>query len=306
MPSLRDENCGVRKLLQGPEYVGRFAPTPSGPLHFGSLLTAVASYLEARVKGGQWKLRIDDLDAPRVAPGAADEILQTLERHGLCWDGAIYYQSAVTDQYDAAIETLVRQSLCFDCACSRKDLAGHLIYPGTCRHRPPRSCADAAIRVRVPPTEYAFEDGLGGRFAQRLSDDVGDFVIVRRDRIVGYQLAVVVDDGAMRVTDVVRGADLIDNTPRQLFLIERLGLETPRYAHVPVIAERSGVKLSKHTLATAVDNRFPAQNLRSVLDLLGHEPPMIGTVNGLLDWAIAHWRLAAVPRGTTLESWRSI
>ena len=306
MRSLRGENCQVRKLHRGPEYVGRFAPTPSGPLHFGSLLTAVASYLEARVRGGEWKLRIDDLDAPRVAPGAVDEILRTLERHGLCWDGEIYYQSAVTDQYDAAIETLIRQALCFDCTCSRKDLAGHLTYPGTCRHRPARSCADAAIRVRVPPTEYAFEDGLGGHFAHRLFEDVGDFVIVRRDRIVGYQLAVVVDDDAMCVTDVVRGADLIDNTPRQLFLIECLGLEAPSYTHVPVIVERSGVKLSKHTLATAIDNRFPVQNLRSVLDLLGQEPPMIGTVNGLLDWAIAHWQLSAVPCGATLESWQSI
>ena len=286
--------------------MGRFAPTPSGPLHFGSLLTAVASYLEARAKGGKWKLRIDDLDAPRVAPGAVDEILRTLERHGLCWDGGIHYQSAATDHYEAAVETLIRQDLCFDCTCSRKDLAGHSTYPGTCRHRPARSCAGAAIRVRVPPTEYAFEDGVGGHFAHRLSEDVGDFVIVRRDRIVGYQLAVVVDDDAMRVTDVVRGADLIDNTPRQLFLIECLGLEAPRYTHVPVIAERSGVKLSKHTLATAVDNRFPAQNLRSVLDLLGQEPPMIGTVNDLLDWAIPNWQLSAVPCGATLESWQSI
>ncbi len=287
-------------------YVGRFAPTPSGPLHFGSLLTAVASYMEARVNGGEWKLRIDDLDAPRVAPGAVDEILRTLERHGLCWDGEIYYQSAATDHYESAIETLVGQSLCFDCTCARKDLHRHIIYPGTCRHRPARMCANAAIRVRVPPTEYAFEDGLVGHFAHRLSEDIGDFVIVRRDRIVGYQLAVVVDDDAMCVTDVVRGADLIDNTPRQLFLIERVGLKTPRYTHVPVIAERSGAKLSKHTLATAVDNRFPAQNLRSVLDLLGQNPPTLTTVNALLDWAVAHWQLSAVPCGATLETWQGI
>ncbi len=294
------------KALAVGHYVGRFAPTPSGPLHFGSLLTAVASYMEARANAGEWKLRIDDLDAPRIAPGAVDEILRTLERHGLCWDGAINYQSTVTDRYEAAIETLIRQALCFDCTCTRKDLRGHVVYPGTCRHRPARMCANAAIRVRVPPTEYAFEDGLGGHFAQRLSEDVGDFVIVRRDRIVGYQLAVVVDDDAMCVTDVVRGADLIDNTPRQLFLIERLGLQAPRYTHVPVIAERSGAKLSKHTLATAVDNRFPAQNLRSVLELLGQDPPMLGTVSTLLDWAVAHWRLSAVPCGATLETWQSI
>ena len=286
--------------------MGRFAPTPSGPLHFGSLLTAVASYLEARSNEGVWKLRIDDLDTPRVAPGAVDEILRTLERHGLNWDGEIYYQSAVADHYQAAIDALVGQALCFDCTCSRKDLRGHGVYPGTCRHQPPGSCDDAALRVRVPPTEYAFQDGLAGRFAQRLPEHVGDFVIVRRDGIVGYQLAVVVDDAAMGVTDVVRGADLIDNTPRQMFLIERLGFRAPRYIHLPVIAERSGVKLSKHTLATAVDNRFAAHNLRSVLDLLGQDPPTLRTVNDLLQWAAAHWRLSRLPHGPTLETWRSI
>lgn len=291
---------------QGPRHVGRFAPTPSGPLHFGSLLTAVASYLEARSIRGIWKLRIDDLDAPRIAPGAVDEILRTLERHGLCWDGEIYYQSRSADRYEAALETLVGQDLCFDCTCSRRDLRGHAVYPGTCRHRPARLCMNAAIRIRVPPVEYGFEDGLGGHFAHDLFEHVGDFVIFRRDRIVGYQLAVVVDDDAMGVTDVVRGADLFDNTPRQLFLIERLGLETPSYVHVPVITERSGVKLSKHTLATAIDNRFPAQNLRSVLELLGQDPPMLSTVDDLLDWAVSHWRLSAVPRGPALETWKSI
>ena len=289
-----------------PRYVGRFAPTPSGPLHFGSLLTAVASYLEARVHKGEWKLRIDDLDVPRVAPGAVDEILRTLERHGLGWDGEICYQSDFTDRYEAAIETLIAQALCFDCTCSRRDLRDHATYPGTCRHRSARTCADAAIRIRVPETEYAFEDGLSGHFGHRLSEAVGDFVIVRRDRIVGYQLAVVVDDDAMDVTDIVRGADLIDNTPRQLFLMEHLGLKTPHYLHVPVIAERSGAKLSKHTLATALDNRFAAQNLRSVLDLLGQDPPTLTDVHGLLNWAVTHWRRSAVPRGAALQTWLSI
>ena len=290
----------------GTRYVGRFAPTPSGPLHFGSLLTAVASYLEARRIEGKWKLRIDDLDAPRIVPGAVDDILRTLERHGLCWDGEIYYQSTATDRHEAAIKTLVDQALCFDCTCSRRDLRDHVVYPGTCRHRPARRRPDAAVRIRVPSIEFGFEDGLGGHFAHDLCENVGDFVIVRRDGVVGYQLAVVVDDDAMGVTDVVRGADLFDNTPRQLFLIERLGLTAPRYVHVPVIAERSGVKLSKHTSATAIDNRFPVQNLRSVLELLGQEPPMLATVDAILDWAASHWRLSAVPRGAALETWQSI
>ena len=291
---------------RGPRYVGRFAPTPSGPLHFGSLLTATASFMESRANGGEWKLRIDDLDAPRVVPGAVDEILRTLETHGLDRDGEIYYQSTATEHHEAAIEALIGQTLCFDCTCTRKDLQGHSAYPGTCRHQPARTHANAAIRIRVPPAEYGFTDGLAGRFAHRLSEDVGDFIIVRRDRIVGYQLAVVVDDDAMGVTDVVRGADLIDNTPRQLFLIERLGLRAPRYVHVPVITERGGNKLSKHTLATAVDNRFPAQNLRWVLDLLGQDPPMLATVRDLLDWGVANWRLSAVPRGPSLATWQSI
>ena len=291
---------------EGLRYVGRFAPTPSGPLHFGSLLTAVASYLEARCIEGEWKLRIDDLDAPRVEPGAIDEILRTLECHGLCWDGGIYYQSAVTDRYETAIETLIGQALCFDCTCSRRDLRNHVVYPGTCRHRPARRADNVAIRIRVPPIEFEFEDRLGGYFAHNLAEEVGDFVVVRRDGIVGYQLAVVVDDDAMGVTDVVRGSDLFDNTPRQLFLIERLGFAAPQYTHVPVITERSGVKLSKHTLATAIDNRFPAQNVRTVLDLLGQDPPMLATVDALLDWATSHWRLSAAPRGATLETWQSI
>ena len=291
---------------QGPGYVGRFAPTPSGPLHFGSLLTAVASYLDARFNLGEWKLRIDDLDAPRIVPGAVDEILRTLERHGLRWDGGIHFQSNDADRHEAAIQALIDQGLCFDCTCTRKELRDYLVYPGTCRHRSAQTCKNAAVRIRVPSTEFAFEDRLGGHFAQCLSEDVGDFTIVRRDRIVGYQLAVVVDDDAMDVTDVVRGADLLDNTPRQLFLIERLGLSAPRYAHVPVIAERSGVKLSKHTLATAIDNRFPEQNLRSVLDLLGQDPPMFTKADALLDWAVTNWRLSRVPRGGTLETWQSI
>lgn len=262
--------------------------------------------MEARANGGEWKLRIDDLDAPRVVPGAVDEILRTLEAHGLGWDGEIYFQSAAAERHEAAIETLIGQSLCFDCTCTRKDLKGRVAYPGTCRHRPARTCANAAIRIRVPRAEYGFDDGLAGRFAHRLSEDVGDFIIVRRDRIVGYQLAVVVDDDAVGVTDVVRGADLIDNTPRQLFLIDRLGLSAPRYIHVPVITERGGNKLSKHTLATAVDDRLPAQNLRWVLDLLGQDPPMLPTVRDLLDWGVANWRLAAVPSGPSLATWQSI
>ena len=287
-------------------YIGRFAPTPSGPLHFGSLLTAVASYLDARANNGIWKLRIDDLDTPRVIEGAIDEILHTLDVHGLAWDGDVVFQSDHVSRHQAALATLENQSLCFYCTCSRKALRGHDVYPGTCRDTTTRPVAEAAIRVRAPLTEYAFNDGLQGQYAQRLADSVGDFIVLRRDRFAAYQLAVVVDDDAMAITDIVRGADLLHNTPRQLFLIERLGLPAPRYLHVPVIAEQNGVKLSKHTSATAVDNRFASQNLRSMLDLLGQEPPNMRAVDALLAWAVEAWQRDALPRAQSLNNFVSL
>lgn len=290
-------------------YVGRFAPTPSGPLHLGSLVTATASYLDARAAGGIWRLRIDDLDAPRVAPGAIDAILRTLDAHGLHWDGAVAHQSEGLERHHEALDDLRRQSLCYRCGCSRRELRGQRVYPGTCRRSPLPDGVDAAVRVRVPDEEVAFQDRLQGRYAQRLAAEVGDFVVWRRDGRPAYQLAVVVDDAEAGVTDVVRGADLLDNTPRQRFLMACLGRPVPRHLHVPVVARRGGVKLSKSSAATAILAAAPAQNaanLRLALDLLGHSAPPIDQVAELLAWTTAHWRVDAVPRALTLTNWTSL
>ncbi len=287
-------------------YVGRFAPTPSGPLHFGSLLTAVASFLDARAHTGTWRLRIDDLDTPRKVPGANDSILRTLAEHALHWDGPVAFQSDHVADYRAALAELSRQGLSFRCTCSRKDLRGHRVYPGTCRTRDVPPGREAAVRIRVPDAEYVFEDRLQGRCAECLARATGDFVIARRDGLTAYQLAVVADDAAMRVTDVVRGADLLDSTPRQLFLAERLGFETPRYLHLPVIADRSGAKLSKRTAASTIESAHPEQNLQWSLELLGLEPPERATPEELLAWAVPRWNAERLPRGTTLATWTSL
>lgn len=287
-------------------YVGRFAPTPSGALHFGSLLTAVASFLDARAHAGTWRLRIDDLDTPRRVPGAADGILRTLAEHALHWDGPVAFQSDHVADYRAALSELSRQGLSFRCTCSRKDLRGYGVYPGTCRTRNLPPGREAAVRIRVPDAEYAFEDRLQGRFAECLARATGDFVVARRDGLTAYQLAVVVDDAAMGVTDVVRGADLLDNTPRQLFLGERLGFETPRYLHLPVIADRSGAKLSKRTMASTIGRGAPERNLQWSLELLGLEPPQRATRDELLAWAVPRWNAGRLPRGPTIATWTSL
>ncbi len=287
-------------------YVGRFAPTPSGPLHFGSLFTAVASYLDARARQGVWRLRIDDLDAPRSVPGATDDILHALEAHALHWDGPVACQSDHVDRYRAALDALREQALCFRCTCSRRDLRGHRVYPGTCRRREPPATAEAAIRVRAPHTEYAFLDRLQGRCGEHLAA-AGDFLVARRDGYAAYALAVVVDDAAMGVTDIVRGADLLDATPRQLFLMDRLGVTPPRYLHLPVIADRTGAKLSKRTAATAVRHgTFPARNILWTLQLLGLQPPNLETPEEQLRWATSRWDDAVLPRGRSLRSWTSL
>ena len=288
-------------------YVGRFAPTPSGPLHLGSLFTAVASFLDARARQGAWRLRIDDLDAPRSVPGATDDILRALDAHGLHWDGRVACQSDHVERYRAALDALREQALCFRCTCSRKDLRGHRVYPGTCRRREPPATAEAAIRVRAPHTEYAFLDRLQGRCGEHLADAAGDFLVARRDGYAAYALAVVVDDAAMGVTDVVRGADLLDATPRQLFLLDRLGTTPPRYLHLPVIADRSGAKLSKRTAVTAVrPGTFPARNILWALNLLGMDPPHLPAPAELLTWATSRWDDAVLPRGRILRTWTSL
>jgi glutamyl-Q tRNA(Asp) synthetase len=288
------------------QYRGRFAPSPTGPLHFGSLVAASASYLEARARGGEWLLRMEDLDRARELPGAAAAILSALDAHGFEWDGEVVYQSRRDALYQAALEQLRAGGHTFDCACSRREIAdsqlgpdGTPIYPGTCRMGLPPGKAARAIRLRVGDASVAFDDAVQGRIEQDLARSVGDFVLHRADGFFAYQLAVVVDDAAQGITDVVRGADLLDSTPRQIFLQRLLQLPTPRYAHLPLALNAAGEKLSKQTLALPLDALQPAANIIAALEFLGQGPPAElarDSTDAAWDWARANWRLSKVPR----------
>jgi glutamyl-Q tRNA(Asp) synthetase len=257
-------------------YVGRFAPSPTGPLHFGSLVAALASWLDARAARGRWLVRIEDLDTPRNQPGAADEILRTLGRLGLTWDGAVVYQSRRTALYLAALEHLRGNT--YWCACSRREVAdsslglavdGAHIYPGTCRGGISSQKKPRALRLKASAEEIVYHDRVQGAQRQALERDVGDFVLLRADGQFAYQLAVVVDDADQGVTDVVRGADLLDSTPRQLYLQRLLGYPPPRYLHIPAALNAAGEKLSKQTGAAAIDVSRRGEALRRGLAFLG-------------------------------------
>lgn len=290
--------------------VGRFAPSPTGPLHFGSLVAAVGSYCLARQQGGQWLLRMEDLDAPRVVPGAADAILSTLETLGLYWDGAIVWQSQRTDAYVAAIEQLRNKGLVFDCACSRKEIllsAPHPgeegpVYPGTCRQGLPRGRKPRALRIVVPQEQVCFRDGVFGPLQQVLADAVGDFVLRRADGLFAYQLAVVVDDAASGVNQVVRGADLLSSTPRQIFLHACLGNPVPEYLHLPLAVDSSGEKISKrHGEVSAGRAEEAAASLVGVLTFLGQSVPETlrrAPAPEILAWAVKHFAPHRIPAST--------
>lgn len=284
-------------------YIGRFAPTPSGFLHFGSLVAALASYLDARSVGGQWLLRMEDLDPPREAPGAQDAILRTLERYGFEWDAEMVRQSERHEAYAELVQHLFDQGLAYACTCSRKQLEGSGgIYPGTCRNLG-HAEQDAAIRLRVPELEYRFTDRVQGEFRQHLGREVGDFVIRRRDGLFAYQLAVVLDDAWQGVTDIVRGADLLDSTPRQLYLQELLGLLQPRYLHVPLIIQPDGHKLGKSYRSPPLEPDQAPALLNRALRALGQQPPAElerASPLEVLDWARQHWRAQDIPRSRTL------
>jgi glutamyl-Q tRNA(Asp) synthetase len=273
--------------------IGRFAPSPTGPLHFGSLVAAVASYLDARALGGRWLVRIEDIDTPRNVPGAADDILRTLERFGLTWDGPVLYQSSRMDAYREALEKLRCAGYAYPCSCSRREV-GDGIYPGTCRDRSPDLSKPHAWRVRVEDVTVGFDDRLAGRFEQNLKSDVGDFVILRADGIFAYQLAVVVDDASQGVTDIVRGADLLDSTPRQIWLQRLLGYPQPRYMHFPIATDAQGEKLSKQTLAPPLAPARTEEDLRAALRFLGQpEPPHDVQI---LPWAKRNFSSACILR----------
>lgn len=282
-------------------YRGRFAPSPSGPLHLGSLLAAVGSFLEARSQGGEWLIRIEDLDPPREMPGAADGILRTLEAYGFEWDGPVEYQSRRLAHYEAALETLRQAKLAYGCACTRKEIADSSlrgidgpIYPGTCRNGLPHGKAARAWRLKVAPgTQICFEDAIQGPQQQYLERQLGDFVLRRADGYFAYQLAVVVDDAEQGISHIVRGADLLDSTPRQIYLQSCLAYPQPKYAHLPVLVNTAGEKLSKQTRAPALMTKAAGEELWTVLDMLGQMPPkgLFGApIGDLWTWALPNWQ----------------
>jgi glutamyl-Q tRNA(Asp) synthetase len=277
-------------------YTGRFAPSPTGPLHFGSLLAAVASYAEAKARSGAWLLRIEDIDPPREPPGADKVILEAIEAYGFEWDGEVTYQSDFTPRHQQLVEELLASGKAFPCSCSRRDLAdaerGPLgaIYPGTCRTGP--VSADTAIRLRTDNSLIEFVDRLQGRYGQRLESESGDFIIRRRDGLIAYHLAVVADDHDQGITEVVRGIDLLDSTPRHIWLQRQLGFWTPAYMHIPVAVNADGQKLSKLTGAAGIDAANPGPVLWAAFDALCQTPPAAlsgAPVSELWDWAIDHW-----------------
>jgi len=287
-------------------YRGRFAPSPTGPLHFGSLVAAVASYLEAKKHGGEWLLRMEDLDKPREMPGAADAIIRALEAFGFEWDGPIVYQSLRGEVYAEALSRLQNRGLIYPCACTRKEIADSgvhgidgLVYPGTCRNGLPAGKQARAWRIRVNNASISFDDDIQGHLSQNLAQDIGDFVLKRADGLHAYQLAVVVDDAAQGVSHVLRGADLLDSTPRQIYIQQSLGLPPLSYAHVPIAANADGEKLSKQTLALALDIKTPVTGLWQALEFLGQQPlPELKQADlaTMWDWAMTRWQLAQIPR----------
>lgn len=287
--------------------VGRFAPSPTGPLHFGSLVAAVGSYCLARREGGRWLLRMDDLDQPRVQLGAGDEILRTLEGLGFCWDGEILWQSRRQERYRQALEELRRKGLVFDCGCSRREILASAphpgeegpVYPGTCRAGLAPGRRPRAERLRVPKDAIGFCDGLFGNIEQHLLTAVGDFVLRRADGIFAYQLAVVVDDADCGVNQVVRGVDLLGSTPRQVYLYNCFGWPVPRYVHLPLALGPDGQKLSKRHGSVSLAGRKGGAWLFLALQFLGQVVPgelASDSPRIVLDWACKNFDLSRVPR----------
>ena len=289
-----------------PSYIGRFAPSPTGPLHKGSLVAALASYLDAKAHGGQWLVRIEDIDEARTMPGSAEAILDALRAFGMHWDSEVVWQSRRKDLYQAAFERL--EAHAYACGCTRRQIAdsrigvasdGAAVYPGTCRHGLAPGKAARAWRLRLPDAGadlIRFEDRWMGSVEQHLATEVGDFVLRRADGFWAYQLAVVVDDAEQGVTDVVRGADLLDSTPRQIYLQRLLGYPTPRYLHVPVVTNTIGEKLSKQTGARALDLARPLKELQEAARFLGLETADAKSADVFWQTALAAWAKRFVVR----------
>lgn len=276
-------------------YIGRFAPTPTGPLHFGSLVAALASYLDAHSHNGIWLLRIEDLDPPREDPAASEQIPQQLLDHGLQWHGDIQFQSQHADHYEAALAQLAAANHTFPCLCSRKQLAQNQgLHQGQCHSQ----SQSAAIRLSVPDEPYGFKDAIYGHFEQNLFKDVGDQVLKRKDGLYAYQLAVVVDDHLSGINHVVRGVDLLDNTPRQLYLMQCLGYPAPTYLHIPLVTNEQGQKLSKQNQAMAIDPSCAKDNLLNALRFLRQPISQAmenANISDLLKLATQQWQPQLIP-----------
>jgi glutamyl-Q tRNA(Asp) synthetase len=281
-------------------YKGRFAPSPTGPMHFGTLVAAVGSYLQAKKNNGEWLMRMEDVDITRKVKGADTDILNTLENFGFEWDGEVTYQSKRTEYYEEALKILTAQSLVFPCLCSRKLLADlkNDIYPGTCRKRHLPETGEHALRVFAKDIDIELNDIVMGSQPQNIKQQCGDFVIKRRDGLFAYQLAVVVDDALQNITEIVRGADLLDSTPRQIYLQRLLSYPTPSYCHLPLAADASGNKISKSEGGTEVDVKNREKLLVKALQFLGQKPPddlLRSQLNDIWSWAIEHWEINQVP-----------
>jgi glutamyl-Q tRNA(Asp) synthetase len=281
-------------MIEHQHYRGRFAPSPTGPLHLGSALAACASWLDARAHGGQWLIRMEDLDPPREQPGADRLILDLLKSIGWQSDEDVVYQSARHSAYEEALHALLAAGHAFECRCSRSDLAAtNGLHRGACRAPSANAERAPSVRLRVPDCTVEFDDRIQGRYRQNLLQEVGDFVLRRADGPYAYQLAVVVDDAAQQISDIVRGADLLDSTPRQIYLQRCLGLPTPRYAHLPLLLGADGQKLSKQNLAPALSPQGFRQQLPQIAAWLG-QPVPDGPIE--LDGLIRHWHIDRVPR----------
>ena len=284
----------------GIAYKGRFAPSPTGPLHFGSLITAVASYCDAKANQGTWIVRIEDTDIPRIYPDSEQHILKCLDAFEFESDVEIIYQKNRLDIYDAVIEQLKQKKLVYACECTRKMLGSNHIYVGTCREKH-LDFQNQAIRVKVSDQNICFQDRLQGQHCSNLKMDLGDFVLKRRDGIINYQLAVVIDDYLQGITNVVRGADLLDNTERQIWLGQLLGYPQLKYMHLPLAMNDQGQKLSKQNLAHALDTQNAPQLLAQAISALGQQSVDIDQPHKMLAQAVAQWDIQRIPKGTEIQ-----
>tara|TARA_B110000858_G_scaffold98931_2_gene113777 strand:+ start:10071 stop:10982 length:912 start_codon:yes stop_codon:yes gene_type:complete len=292
------------EIEANPGYIGRFAPSPTGPLHFGSLLAALASFLDARANQGKWLVRVDDLDPPREPVGSAELILQQLQDLGMDWDDEVLYQSSRLDAYEEILKKLQEDGLCYPCDCTRPQIREMgLVYNGSCRGRSTPPEMPYALRLKTDAIEISFDDEIQGRFAQQLEIDVGDFVIRRKDELFAYQLAVVIDDEFQNITHVVRGWDLLDSTPRQIYLQKLLNYRQLSYAHIPIIVDDRGQKLSKQTFAPSIKTDSASEAIYEALTFLGQAPPAgieKESPKSQLLWAIENWDSQTVAKVDSL------